>query len=170
MPDGQLTTISTNTRTGQPAPVELVKLRDEPRTNTVAFANDEYMVYPIAAGETIVWRCVLFVGGNSPGDGKVQFATPAAPASGGLVYWAFVVGAVAAWTQVGGVAASYNAPLALLYAQGGAGFEYPNVFEGRLVNGVNPGQFCVQTAQNAANATPTVFFTGSSLTVWRYNP
>lgn len=165
-----LNTIGTNPFTGQPAAAQLVKLRDEARTNTIAFADDDTMIYPIAAGETITWRCVVFVGGNSPGDGKIAFATPAAPAAGGMMLTTVNLAPAAVLNYTATVALTYNLVVALLYAQGGADAINTNLFEGYLTNGVNPGYFSVRTAQNAANLAPTLFKAGSRLDVWKYAP
>jgi hypothetical protein len=139
-------------------------IQEELRTNTVALTDSTQLVCTIGAGETLVWECFLNFGGNSPGNGKFGFFTPAAPASGGF----FSVGTDAVPAQViqRGTLAAYNVLFSTIYAQA-ANDEVQQMIWGRLVNGVNLGQFSVQWAQNAANATPTKLLIGSYLNVWR---
>ncbi len=149
-------------------PFTAVMDRDEARTNTAVMADARDLVYPIGANETITWRMVLIFGGNSPGDVKVGFFTPAAPVSGGFMA-TFTAPAAAAAVAFAGIAA-YNGVWAPLEDSVGAADEFVNIFEGRLVNGVNSGYFRLQWAQNAANLAPSNLLAGSRLDVWKFAP
>lgn len=163
-----LKTYSIKSSTGLMDAFTVVMDRDELRTNTAVLADARDLIYPIGPQETIVWRLEIIVGGNSPGDAKVGFFTPAAPVSGGFTG---MFTAPAAATAVNfGVIAGYNALYAPLETSLAAGDEFVNIFEGRLVNGVNGGYFRLQWAQNAANLTPTKLLAGSRLDVWKLAP
>lgn len=150
--------------TGLLSAQQLVKAADQSVTNSVALIDDNTLVVQIGPNQVLVWRAVLIWSGNSPGNAKMQFVTPAAPASG--CYWFQYLDAAAVYQNgIGATLASYNANINLA-DNAGAGSELVSIFEGRLVNGVNGGQFKIQWAQNAANATPTTLAAGSRLDGW----
>lgn len=164
----QLTSYSISPSTGLMAPFNAVMDRPEQRTNTAVMADARDLIYPIGPNETIAWRCVFILGGNSAGDAQIGFYTPAAPVSGGFIA-TFVAPGAAAAVAFGGLA-SYNVSWAPLEDSTGAGDELINLFEGHLVNGVNGGYFSVQWAQNVANVAPSNLMAGSRLDVWKYAP
>ncbi len=69
-----------------------------------------------------------------------------------------------------GLLAQYNAAWAALENSTGAGDEFVNQFEGRLVNGANGGYFRLKWAQNGANLAPSRLLAGSRLDVWKLAP
>lgn len=163
-----LQTYGINPTTGLPQPFTVVMDRDELRTNTAAMTDARDLVYSIGPNETIVWKFVLILGGNSPGNVQVGFYTPAAPVSGGWIATFTAPGAVSA--SAFGTLAFYNVSWTPLENNTGAGDEFVNLFEGRLVNGANGGFFRLQWAQNAANLAPSRLLAGSRMDIWRFAP
>ncbi len=142
----------------------MVKAADESRTNNAVNADDNTLVVQIGPNQVLEWSCKLIWGGNSPGNAKARFTTPAAPASGSF-FLAYIDAAAVFQSGIATTLASFNADLNFL-VNAGAGSECACIFSGRFVNGANGGQFKVQWSQNAANATPTLLLAGSRLDGW----
>ncbi len=159
--NGPFNTVGIASSTGLRAVERYEMLQAETRTNTIVLAASSQIVATIAAGELFTWQATLFLGGNAPGNVSVQWTTPAAPASGGLL---MVAGGAA---PVGfGLATGYNAPV-LLTPFAGANDIVVVTFEGWLINGANAGEFTLKWAQNAANATLSSLLRGSFAEIWR---
>jgi hypothetical protein len=159
--NGPLNTVGIASNTGLRSVERYEMVQAETRTNTAVLAPSTQLVCTIAAGELFVWQATLFLGGNAPGNVSVQWTTPAAPASGGLL----VVpggGPSAGY----GLAAGYNSPLVLVPSLAAADVLVAT-FEGWLINGVNAGEFSLKWAQNVANATLSSLLRGSFAEVWR---
>lgn len=153
-----------NQTTGLLSAQQLVKPQDQSVTNSAALVDDADLVIQIGPNQVLVWRAVLIWGGNSPGNGKAQFVTPAAPTSGSYVF-TYLDNTAVLQQGVATTLAGYNANV-LFLSNAGAGSEVASLFEGRLVNGANGGQFKIQWAQQGANATATKLLAGSRLDGW----
>lgn len=151
--------------TGLLSAQQLVKAADQSSgaNNAVNF-DDNTLVIQIGPNQVLEWMCKLIWGGNSPGNAKARFTTPAAPVSGSY-FFAYLDATPVFQHGINTTLASFNADINF-YANAGAGAECTAFFTGRLVNGANGGQFKVQWSQNAANAAPTLLLAGSRLDGW----
>lgn len=153
-----------NQTTGLLSAQQLVKAADESRTNNAVNSDDNTLVVQIGPNQVLEWSCKLIWSGNSPGNAKARFTTPAAPASG-TFFFAYLDAAAVFQNGIATTLAGFNADLNFL-VNAGAGSENCAFFTGRYVNGANGGQFKVQWSQNVANGTPTVLAASSRLDGW----
>lgn len=151
--------------TGLLSAQQLVKAADQSSgaNNAVNF-DDNTLVIQIGPSQVLEWFCKLIWSGNSPGNAKARFTTPAAPVSG-CYNFAYVDAAAIYQNGINAGLAGFNADLNF-GVNGGANTEFVALFSGRLVNGVNGGQFKIQWSQNVANATATILAAASRLDGW----
>lgn len=154
-----------NQTTGLLSAQQLVKPQDQSSgaNNAVNF-DDNTLVAQVGPNQVIEWFAKLIWGGNSPGNAKARFTTPAAPASGSY-FLAYIDSGAVFQNGIATTLAAFNADLNFL-VNGGAGSEFTCFFSGRVVMGANGGQFKIQWSQNVANATPTLLLAGSRFDAW----
>ena len=154
--------------TGYLQPLVIIKPEAETRTNTAAVARDRDLIVPINPQAVMYWKSTLFFYGGAAaalGDVDVQWTTPAAPTSGGLLAEYLDIAAVNQNIVVPNVAVAYNVATYQIFS-GVINYVFTARFEGMLVNGANGGYFSLNWAQNVVNAAPSTLMRGSRLECW----
>lgn len=148
------------------APEIVVKSGNEAVNNSTALQDDNHLLFPVAANETVIFQLnVKFVeDGATDADIKIAFTGPAGVADGQLVPIngikvneadsIVLQGAI----NIGGASAiAFGASTASRYAH----------CMGFIQNGATAGNCTIQWAQNTAQTHDTIVQAGSSIMIWR---
>jgi hypothetical protein len=136
--------------------ITIGKPASETRSSTAVLANDGHLLFTVAANTKYRIRAEIFFDTNGTPDFKWIIAGPAA-ATLYRMRREWIVPGVAAWTAVD-VHTSYGAGEAIAGAGSTGGLLS---LSGVLHNGVNPGSFAFQWAQNTSDAAATTVLAGS---------
>ncbi len=147
-------------------PVFARKTSDTSRSSTTTFADDPHLTVAVEANTVYVVQCNLAYVSTSTtaGDFKMQFTAPASSAFQGSAHTYTAAGAAATDDVSGGLTLTTTLSCGVV-ATGDP--NNPCWIGGILVTAGTAGNFVVQWAQSASNATATVLKTNSYLALQR---
>jgi hypothetical protein len=134
----------------------IVKSATETKTADTAYADDDELLFAVAANTDYLFQGRIMFETNATPDFKIQIAVPSTPTLFLMKQQAVAPGATA-YSNIEVQTATTSS--AILGGTGNGFFE----FSGILRNGANAGNLSVQWAQNTSNGANTKVLVGSTL-------